>query len=172
MIDKAPNVCEEKNYEALFYAHYEKLRNYLYYKYGDMSRAEDIVQESYAKLWKNCAKIVYTSAKSFLYKVANNATLNSIRDQKTGRAYTNNMDTTATAESPDFELEEKEFGAALTAAIENLRSRHREAFLLHRIEKKTYAEIAELLDISVKAVEKRIHLALKGLRNELGDYKF
>jgi len=172
MIDDSLNVCEEKNYEALFYAHYEKLRNYLYYKYGDMSRAEDIVQESYAKLWQNCAKIIYTSAKSFLYKVANNATLNAIRDQKTGRKYTSDMHTTPMVASPEFELEEKEFGERLKIAIENLRSRHREAFLLHRIEKKTYIEIAEILDISVKAVEKRIHLALADLRNEIGQYKF
>ena len=40
------------------------------------------------------------------------------------------------------------------------------AFLLNRIEGKKYAEIAVLLDISVKAVEKRMSLALASLRQK------
>jgi len=172
MTDNSPNVCEHKIYEKLFHDHYEKLRNYLYYKYGDLARAEDVVQESYAKLWQNCAKIIYDSAKSFLYKVANNTSLNAIRNKKTGQRYADNTFNNDTAESPEFQLEEKEFSIKLHTAIENLRDRQREAFLLHRIEKKTYSEIAELLEISVKAVEKRIHLALESLRQEIGNYKF
>ena len=39
----------------------------------------------------------------------------------------------------------------------------------NRIEKKKYKEIAELLDISVKAVEKRIHQALLVMRKEIGN---
>jgi len=172
MIKNTPNVCDEKIYENLFYAHYEKLRNYLYYKYGDMSRAEDIVQESYAKLWQNCTEIIFDAAKSFLFKVANNATLNDIRSKKTGLKYTSTLTQSKTSESPEFELEEKEFSLILNKAIANLKPKQREAFLLHRIEKKTYKEIAETLTISVKAVEKRIHLALEALKNTIGNYKF
>jgi DNA-directed RNA polymerase specialized sigma24 family protein len=35
----------------------------------------------------------------------------------------------------------------------------------------TYSEIASALDISVKAVEKRMHLALKTLRSEIEELK-
>ena len=52
----------------------------------------------------------------------------------------------------------------LQAAIAELSEAQREDFLLNRIDKKTYNEIAEMLDISVKAVEKRMHNALKQLR--------
>ena len=38
---------------------------------------------------------------------------------------------------------------------------------MNRIDGKKYREIAELLDISVKAVEKRMSLALKTLREEI-----
>ena len=37
------------------------------------------------------------------------------------------------------------------------------------IDKKTYKEIAEMLSISVKAVEKRMHLALKQVREQIGN---
>jgi RNA polymerase sigma-70 factor (ECF subfamily) len=38
---------------------------------------------------------------------------------------------------------------------------------MHRIDGKKYSEIAAELNISVKAVEKRIHLALLSLRKEI-----
>jgi RNA polymerase sigma-70 factor (ECF subfamily) len=47
----------------------------------------------------------------------------------------------------------------------------RTAFLLHRIEGKKYQEIADMLGISVKAVEKRIHGALVTLREEIEQFK-
>jgi DNA-directed RNA polymerase specialized sigma subunit len=45
----------------------------------------------------------------------------------------------------------------------------REVFLLNRIEKKKYKEISEMLNISVKAVEKRMHQALLVMRKEIGN---
>ena len=55
--------------------------------------------------------------------------------------------------------------------IANLSEKQREVFLLNRIEKKKYKEIAEMLGISVKAVEKRMHGALKSLREEINFFK-
>ena len=42
---------------------------------------------------------------------------------------------------------------------------------MNRIDQMTYVEIAEVLEISVKAVEKRMHLALKTLRSEIQELK-
>jgi len=55
----------------------------------------------------------------------------------------------------------------LENAISSLPERQREVFLLNRIEKKTYKEIAELSGVSVKAIEKLIHKALLKLRTEI-----
>jgi RNA polymerase sigma factor (sigma-70 family) len=61
-------------------------------------------------------------------------------------------------------LEEQEFKQQLEKAISDLPEGQREVFLLNRIDKKTYREIAEMLGVSVKAIEKRMHKALKALR--------
>ena len=55
----------------------------------------------------------------------------------------------------------------LQNAISNLTEAERVAFLLNRVEGKRHKEIAALLDIGTKAVEKRIYSALKKLRKEI-----
>lgn len=167
MTKKTVNVCEEKVYEQLYHDHAEKIYKYLCYRYGDIEKAHDVVQDSFAKLWVNCSKIIFEAAKSFLYKVANNASLNEIRSQKSMLKYQSTPQKKYTNESPEFQMEEKEFMDRLNRAISNLKDKQREVFLLNRIEKKTYREIAEITNISVKAVEKRMQLALLNLRKSI-----
>jgi RNA polymerase sigma-70 factor (ECF subfamily) len=64
-------------------------------------------------------------------------------------------------------MEEEQFKIKLQKAIAGLTEAQRTAFLLHRIDGKKYHEIAEILGISIKAVEKRIHGALVELRKEI-----
>ena len=66
-------------------------------------------------------------------------------------------------------LLEEEFLIKLEKTIENLPETQREVFLLNRIEKMKYKDIAEKLGISVKAVEKRMHGALLVLHEKIGD---
>ena len=58
----------------------------------------------------------------------------------------------------------KELKEELENAIADLPEKQRVVFLLSRIDKKTYKEIAEMLGISKKAVEKRMYNALDTLR--------
>ena len=55
----------------------------------------------------------------------------------------------------------------LQAALSNLTDAQRMAFMMNRVEGKRHKEIAELLGISTKAVEKRIYGALKKLREDI-----
>ena len=64
-------------------------------------------------------------------------------------------------------MEETEFKAKLDNALNALPDNQRTTFLLNRIDGKKYAEIAELEGVSVKAIEKRMHLALKTLREQI-----
>ena len=70
-------------------------------------------------------------------------------------------------ESPEYILEEKQFHEKLEKALADLPENQRTTFLLNRIDGKKYAEIAEMENISVKAIEKRMHLALKALREKI-----
>lgn len=164
------SVCEEKNFESLFEQHSETIRNFIFYRCGNMEQAEDITQDAFVKLWKNCKKVTYAKAKSFVMKVAQNAFYNAAEHKKVVLKYKyENGSTQLFSESPEFLLEEKEFLERLQKSIESLPSKQREVFLLSRKDKKTYREIAEIIGITQKAVERRMHLALLELRKKIGN---
>jgi len=163
------NVCEEKLFNELFRTHSKDLHDFLYYKYGKENNPKDLVQEAFLKLWRNCHKITVEKARSFLFTVANNQMLNELAKKKTVLTYAQDKPKSYTAESPEYLLEENEYMNRLQKAIENLSEEQRVTFLLNRIEGKKHQEIAEMLGISRKAVEKRIYTALTKLREQIGD---
>ncbi|MEC7262911.1 MAG: sigma-70 family RNA polymerase sigma factor [Bacteroidota bacterium] len=160
------NVCEDHIFSSVFKTHSKTVFNYIFYKYGNEEKAHDAVQEAFVKLWENCAKVSPDKAKSFVYTVANNLYLNVIKAEKVRMKY---ADTTndRSHESPEFLMEEKEYKQKLEDALNALPENQRTTFLLNRVDGKKYAEIAEMEDVSVKAIEKRMHLALKSLREHI-----
>lgn len=165
-------ICEELTFANFFKTHAKTLRNYLFYKFGNEEQAEDVTQEAFIKLWENCANVPPEKAKSFLYTVANNASLNHIAHQKVVLEYSKKAAPSSTdSQNPEFLMEEQQFKVKLQKAIAGLSEAQRSAFLLHRIDGKKYHEIAEILDISVKAVEKRIHGALLQLRKDIDNIR-
>lgn len=167
--DAAHGICEEKAFATFFKANAKILTNYLYYKFGNADQASDMAQDAFIKLWENCANVPPEKAKSYLYTVANNGSLNQIAHQKVVLSYAQKSNVSGTTlESPEFVMEEQQFQIKLQNAINNLSETQRAAFLLHRIDGKKYAEIAAVLGIGIKAVEKRISGALVSLRKEIG----
>lgn len=165
-------ICNELIFSAFFKSNVKTLRNYLYFKFGNEEQANDIAQDAFIKLWENCSDVPEEKAKSYVYTVANNATLNQIAHQKVVLNYAkSNSNIDENNLTPEFLIEEAQFKTKLDQAINNLTEGQRTAFLLNRIEGKKYKEIAELLNISVKAVEKRIHGALVSLRIEIEQIK-
>jgi RNA polymerase sigma-70 factor (family 1) len=165
-------ICKEAVFSDFFKTHAKALRNYLLYKFGNQDQAEDMTQEAFIKLWQNCKDVPIEKAKSYIYTLANNASLNVIAHEKVKLNYKNTAShLDRTNESPEFILEETQFKDKLLNAIDKLNETQRVAFLMHRIDGKKYAQIAEELNISIKAVEKRIHLALLELRKEFENFK-
>jgi len=161
----ANGVCEEKIYKAVFMEYSEMLRNFLYYKTSDIARSEDLVQDAFTKLWENCAKVSIEKSKSYLFTIANNQFLNQIAHHKVVLKFEGLGHSDKDIKSPEYLLEEKEFKQRIENAISALPEDQRVVFLMNRIDKKKYREIAEELGLSVKAIEKRMHNALKSLKS-------
>lgn len=164
--EKPDNVCEERVFTSVFKTISKTIFNYIYYKYGNEEKAHDAVQEAFLKLWENCAKVSPEKAKSFVYTVANNLSLNVIKAEKVRLKHASSS-LEISNETPEYLLEQIQYQEKLDSALNSLPENQRTTFLLNRIDGKKYAEIAEMEGISIKAVEKRMHLALKSLRAQI-----
>ncbi|UII76774.1 sigma-70 family RNA polymerase sigma factor [Flagellimonas sp. HMM57] len=167
MADTENSVCDQKIFNRIFDLNSQTLCNYLYYQCGDLQQAEDLAQEAFIKLWDNCKKVIVEKAKAFLYTVAKNAFYNQVAHKKVVLEYSKIPRSSSNIETPEYKIEEREFMEKLQNAINALPEGQREVFLLNRIDKKTYREIAEMLGVSQKAVEKRMHKALVKMRKTI-----
>jgi RNA polymerase sigma-70 factor (ECF subfamily) len=163
------NLCKENTFESIFKKYAKDLRRFMFFKTQDVDKAEDIMQDAFVKLWDNCKNVTVDKAKSFLFTVANNMFLNQVSHEKVKRNYAKSVTETASEESPEIVYIEKEFLEKINSAIASLPEKQREVFVMSKIEKKKYKEIAEILDLSIKAVEKRMHQALVVMREKIGN---
>ena len=164
----AQDVCKDQVFQKVFFALGERIRNFLYIRCGDRSLAEDLTQETFLRLWKACRKVSPEKAKSFLFTVANRLFLDEVKANRVRLRYKQQSQPSPAVGTDPHELFiQEEFRLSLIQAINNLPEKNRTVFLLNRVEKLTYKEIAAALDISVKAVEKRMHKALILLREAM-----
>ena len=151
--------------EQLFRTHYASLCRTVYPIVRDQDTAEDIVQDVFLKVWRNQATLdTRKSVKAYLFRAAINTALNFLeKNQRTTSwddALTDQLGTNSTEESLAYqEVEQK-----VARALEQLPPKCKVVFSLSRFEDMSYAEIAQHLDISVKAVEKHMGKALKIMR--------
>jgi len=161
------NVCKEEIFSKIYEKWSEQLANFLYYKFGSSIDVEDQVQEAFVKLWDNCKDVPVDKAKSYLFTLVNNQSLNELKHQKVVLKYQQEKPNSKTDISPEYVLQEKQFKDKLEKALSSLSEAQRVAFMMNRVEGKRHKEIAEILGISRKAVEKRIYTALEKLREQI-----
>lgn len=165
------NVCDKRMFSLIYKKYSQEVYNFLYYRYGESLNPADRMQDAFVKLLSNCKKVAPEKAKAFLLSVAKNMVLNEVKHQKVVWKHQNQKPKNYTHESPEFELEQKEFLEGYEKALGKLTEDQRVSFLLNKLEGKKHAEIAELLGVTRKAVENRIYKAYKILQNELEGFK-
>ena len=167
---KVTHPFTKNDLKKLYDEYFESIRGFIYYKCGDIDLADDLVQETFIKVWNKRYDIKMETVKSFLYTVANNLLMNHFNHQKVVREHQKsaNPQGSSISSSPQFQMEETEFEMKLNKAIEALPEDCREVFLMNRIDKLKYTEIAERLNLSVKAIEKRMSKTIGILKETLG----
>lgn len=155
-------------FKEIFDKHYDAVRNFLYYKLGDIDLAEDLAQEVFMKTWEKRDTIRVDTAHHLLFTIANHLAINHFKSAKSRFEFRLKEHTAhVTQESPHYEMEKEEFAKELQEAIASLPEKQRTVFLMNRIDELTYREIAQRLEITVKAVEKRMHEALEHLMKKI-----
>ena len=160
----------QEEFKGLFDKYFDTIRSYIYYRCGDTELATDIAQEVFMQVWEKQFEIRDGKIKSLLYKMSADLFISKYRRMELEQKYMNSIELDYLEDSPEEQAELVELTSRYEKSLAALPENQRIVFLMSRNEGLKYSEIAERLDISVKAVEKRMNKALLFLRGAL-EYK-
>ena len=145
---------------------------------GSLAAAEDIAQELYLKLAARDRDTVVENPNALLYRMAMNLMLDrgrtesrsAARDAAWRQISRSELGGEDVADEPpaDEAAASAQRLRQLVAAVDLLAPQMGRAFRLHKLEGLSHAETAQVMGLSVKAVEKHISAALKALTVRLG----
>jgi RNA polymerase sigma-70 factor, ECF subfamily len=162
----------------LFLKYYEPLCYYAFGIIKSKENAEEIVQDVYVKLWEERSNLnIHTSVKSYLYKSVHNQCINYLDHQKIKLKFSQfhlqeNRDLVSpvSLDYPIANLLIQELDDTINKAIFELPEQCRDVFIKIRHEEMSYAEVADVLGISVNTVKTQLQRAMAKLRVLLREY--
>ncbi|MFI3306226.1 MAG: sigma-70 family RNA polymerase sigma factor [Rikenellaceae bacterium] len=157
----------KENFKILFDENFDSLRNFVYYRCSDTEVATDIAQEVFMKVWERQVDKPPKEVVPLLYKIARDTLVSRYRHEEVKKRFYSEPPPNDHHPSPDEELQYEELRANYEEALRELPEGQREVFLMSRNDELTYNEIAQRLELSVKAIEKRMRGALHFLRVKL-----
>jgi RNA polymerase sigma-70 factor (ECF subfamily) len=166
---------DDRTFEATFRTHYGGLCEFALRYTRDRALAEELVQDLFADLWTRRATWTPRagSERAYLLTAVRNRVLNLRKRQAVERDWEENESAPDVRElhprpaRADQLLETAELEQRVRAALESLPERCRLVMHLRWREQLSYAEIAEVMGISVKGVENQLARGLKALRERL-----
>ena len=171
---------DEKTYILLFREYYVSLCAYSRRYVGRKDIAEEIVSDTFMKIWENRESLkINTSIKAYLFQAVCNNSLYYLRKLKNENQLIEYFQDTK-SENIGFaaiseEIEEQSLimeniSQKIDEAIKLLPEQQRRAFRLKRIEGKKTKEVAEIMGLSVKTIEMHLSKATLKMRDHLKDY--
>lgn len=168
-----------KDFEKLVIEGWLPLYRFIYRLCGDAEAAQELTQEAFLRAWKSRERheASRASAKTWLYSIARNATIDWMRKQKL--SYFSEMDSPEgepfedaledASPLPDELFASAEAGAALERALGGLSPASREVIHLHDAEDMSFEEIARISSEPMNTVKSRHRRAIESLRKSLAE---
>ncbi|HTE28202.1 RNA polymerase sigma-70 factor [Flavitalea sp.] len=161
-------------FQILFKSHFTVLCAYCQFKYYfDLESAREVVHTTFIKLWENRSSLAPDiPVKPYLYKIVNNTCLDLIKHKKIKQQHERYVRQHASQHIglQDSNLAEvKLLKEAIDKAVAEMPAQMRKVFTLSRYEGLKYAQIAVLLNISVKTVDTQMSRALHRLKIKLAN---
>ena len=154
-------------FEKIVRSYVKELGSLAKYYVKSHDAAEDIVQNLFVHLWEKRGTIrIEGTVRTYLYAAIRNLSLDFLKHQTIDKKYSYRYSQLVPLPSTPHEIaEHRELDILITQALEKLPERRRIVFILNKYFNMTYAEIAEILEISVKTVDAHMVNAVKSLRS-------
>ncbi len=163
---------EKRAFNELVERYQTRLLNFIYRTTGDRERAEDLVQETFIRIYRHLHR--FDQSKKFstwAYTIASNLAKNELRNRsrnplvlfqtikKNWEADQRPLEWEDNTYRPDDLFRKRHLRQMVQSAVEELPEHHREVFMLREMEGKTYEEIAEITGCNLGTVKSRLNRA-------------
>ena len=162
--------------------HEPALRSYLHGAFPGVRDVDDVIQESYARIWRRQTNGPINSARAFLFTIARRLVFDRLRHQRRSPiAVVRDVEGLVVPDAAPTaadRMDDAEKVELLVAAIDALPTRCREVVILRKLKQLSQKEVAERLRISEKGVEVqvargiarcRVFLSDRGMHSLFGD---
>lgn len=175
---------DQAAFAELVELYHHRLVTVMHHLVGNPEEAEDLAQEVFLRVYRGRKKY-HPKAKfsTWLFTIANNLALNTLRSKQRKPSIPLNVRDSGPlgprpaeqlvrdrAHHPSQRLQQEELTAVIQQALDGLNERQRVAVVLNKFEDMNYAEIAEVMGLSTKAVKSLLSRARENLREALKDY--
>ena len=162
--------------------HRKKVLNTCYRFLNSREDAEEIAQEVFIEVYKSISRFREEAALStWIYRIAVTKSLDYLRKLKRKKRFDYGKKINGFEKevehipappgtNPEVELEEQERFGILREAMESLAENQRIALTLSKYDGFSHKEIADIMGITVSAIEALIHRAKKNLKKKLFRY--
>ncbi|MEN8145068.1 MAG: sigma-70 family RNA polymerase sigma factor [Gemmatimonadota bacterium] len=152
--------------------YHQRLLNFIYRTIGDRDRAEDLVQETFIRVYRHLHRFDPTKKFStWIYTIASNLAKNELRNRARNpmvlfQAIKKNWDADHrplqwedSSFKPDDLFRKRHLREQVESAVAELPEHHRVVFILREMEGKTYEEISEITGVTLGTVKSRLNRA-------------
>ncbi|MCC6811267.1 MAG: RNA polymerase sigma factor [Deltaproteobacteria bacterium] len=155
--------------EALYTRMERRLYNVVYRQLWSASDAQDVVQESFVRLWNMRDRVELTTVEPLVFRIALNLAKNRRRSRRLWQWMPLDPFAKSKSKHADDALAEKQTEHRMQRALDTLPPPLREVLLLCEMSELSYKDVAAALGIKEGTVGSRRNAALEKLRTELGE---
>lgn len=152
---------------------YDRFFRIAYYYVHNEVWAQEVVLDAFMKLWEKRDSLTQIEGiEDYCFILVKNTALNYLdkEERRNARFSREAAEPQAQNASPEEELLSEELFAVYVKALDKLPDRCREVFIGIKEEKKSYAQVAEEMGISVKTVDAQLQKAMSRLKEEIRRY--
>jgi RNA polymerase sigma-70 factor, ECF subfamily len=159
---------EFEAFDELVNRYKTRLVNVIYRMLNDRNEAEDLVQETFLRVWTHRQDYDFSYCLStWIYTIALNLAKNELRKHRKFKFFNLTDMTEKGLELPDPKMGPSALGHMLDQAIATLPAKYKSAFLLRDVEQMSYEEVAQILGVPLGTVKSRVNRARSVLKEHL-----